>query len=474
MYRPSLPPDRYKVHYPDAMKTIIIIEDNALELKPLVDLFTRWQDEINILTAGEEEAAIQLMSQQSIDLVICDLHWPAQISLKKFSELTRKFPYIPSIAVIPGNADFADEIINNGAAKCIAKPIDDSELLLCADSLLNDTSLGAVKGLPVHSLLQMLESEKKSCTLQVDNNDTRGLLYVKEGRLINAETESLHGEKAACKIIGWQDSVMRIRFFNGQIKEQIDTPLIKLITTAFKEADQPTGGRKKRGSIQRHQLPLKHVPTLGKRIPLEIGSGVLLEFPDLESSQEGQVVGMIQDKCIIITVTDSLLNVSNLIESTKRVILKFTNSGRVWMLKTELLSTLDSPSFMLIFEYPGVIHFHELRKAKRRQIYIPCTIKLAGRMELYGALRDLSQSGGLCQLKHNEGQQPQINIHADVLLRCLLPGIKEEQKIQGKVRNMKVDKQETRLGIEFIDLQSHLIDIIGKYLYSIDSAHQPK
>ena len=33
------------------MKTVVIIENEAIELKALVDLFEHWQKEINILTA---------------------------------------------------------------------------------------------------------------------------------------------------------------------------------------------------------------------------------------------------------------------------------------------------------------------------------------------------------------------------------------------------------------------------------------
>ncbi len=55
------------------MKTVVIIENEAVELKALVDLFEHWQKEINILTAKKERAAITIMSQQQVDLVVCDL-----------------------------------------------------------------------------------------------------------------------------------------------------------------------------------------------------------------------------------------------------------------------------------------------------------------------------------------------------------------------------------------------------------------
>jgi len=131
---------------------------------------------------------------------------------------------------------------------------------------------------------------------------------------------------------------------------------------------------------------------------------------------------------------------------------------------------VESPSQLLFFEYPGVIHYHELRKTKRTSIFIPSTFHLDEQPEIYGTLIDLSMMGGLCRIKHkSDTPLPQIDINTSILLRCLLPGVREEQQISGKVRNMQIEPKETRIGIEFVNLQPHLADTIGQYLYSIES-----
>jgi c-di-GMP-binding flagellar brake protein YcgR len=150
--------------------------------------------------------------------------------------------------------------------------------------------------------------------------------------------------------------------------------------------------------------------------------------------------------------------------------MKYVHKGREWMFKAQLLKAVDSPSHLLFFEYPGVIHYHELRKAKRTSIFIPSTFQINDEPELYGTIIDLSMTGGLCQIKHKgETPLPQIDMNTSVLLRCLLPGIKEEQQINGRVKNMQIDPAEIRIGIEFENLQPHLADTIGQYLYSIES-----
>ncbi|MGB3212865.1 MAG: DUF4388 domain-containing protein [Desulforhopalus sp.] len=452
------------------MKTVVIIENEAVELEALVGLFEQWQKEINILTAREERAAISIMSQQQVDLVVCDLTLLSGSTLDDFSLLTHTFPYIPCIALSKGEGFLPEELIRRGASHCLEKPVDTSRLLHHAEQLLDAATSGRVKGIPIHSFLQMLETEEKTCTLQIDRKDDTGLLYVKDGSLIGAETKNLNGEAAAHLILSWQESVVRIRFFNGQRKRHINKPLISIIMEAFRLNNERDTLKRETTLAKKHQLPLQHLSTLGRRIPLEIGSRVKLKLPYHDSLFESEMVGMLQENCLIVTNPQPFSDLGDLVGGEKRVVIKYVHKGRVWMFKSQLLKAVESPSRLLFFEYPGVIHYHELRKAQRTSIFIPSTFHLEEQPELYGTLIDLSMIGGLCLIKHkSDSPLPPIDINTSILLRCLLPGIKEEQKINGRVRNIQKDPAEIRIGIEFVNLQPHLADTIGQYLYSLES-----
>lgn len=450
------------------MKTVVIIENEAVELEALVSLFEQWQKEINVLTASEEKAAINIMSQHHVDLVVCDLALPKSENLDGFSLLTHTFPYIPCIALSAGKGTPQEEVMKRGASHCLEKPVDSSELLLHAGDLLDTATSGTVKGIPIHSFLQMLETEEKTCTLQIDRNDDTGLLFIQNGVLVGAETKNFIGEEAAHLILSWQETVVQLRYFNGQRKRQINKPLISIIMEAFRIRSEKEKQQELSAS-KTHQLPLKHLPTIGKRIPLEIGSHVKLEFPHLDSLFESVMVGMLQDHCLIVTNPQPFADLAEKLGVAERVIIKYVHKGRLWMFKAQLLNTIESPCQLLFFEYPGVIHYHELREARRSSIFIPCTFHPPDVPELYGALSDLSLSGALCRIRHKgDAPLPRIDIACSVILRCLLPGIKEEQVISGIVRNLQVDPGETRIGIEFENLQQHLSDTISSYLYSLE------
>ena len=451
------------------MKTVVIIENEAVELEAMVSLFEQWQNEINVLTASEEKAAINIMSQHHVDLVVCDLTLPRSDNLEGFSLLTHTFPYVPCIALSAGIGSPQEEAIKRGASHCLEKPVDTSQLLMHAGDLLETATSGTVKGIPIHSFLQMLETEEKTCTLQIDRKNDTGLLYIQNGVLIGAETKNFVGEEAAHLILSWQETIVQLRYFNCQRKRQIHKPLISIIMEAFRIRSEKEKQQEEASAAKNHQLPLKHLSTLGKRIPLEIGSRVKLEFPHLDTLLESTMVGMLQDHCLIVTNPQPFSDLAEKLGVTDRVIIKYVHKGRIWMFKAQLLNSVESPYQLFFFEYPAVIHYHELRETKRSSIFIPCTFHLPEEPELYGALSDLSMTGALCQVRHKDDTPlPRIDISSSVMLRCLLPGIKEEQRISGIVRNLEIDTNETRIGIEFKNLQQHLADTIGDYLYSLE------
>ncbi len=453
------------------MKTVVIIENEAVELAAMVSLFEQWQKEINILTAKEEKAAINIMSQHHVDLVVCDLALPKSDTLDGFSLLTHTFPYVPCIALSAALGASSAEAIRRGATHCLEKPVIAAELLQYAADLLDTDTSGTVKGIPIHSFLQMLESEEKTCTLQVNHQKDTGLLYIQNGLLVDAETKNFIGEEAAQLILTWQETVVQLRYFNGQRKRQINKPLLSIIMEAFRLSSEKEKELQGAAPVKDHQLPLKHLSTLGKRLPLVIGSRVKLEFPHLDSRFESTMVGMLQDHYLIFTNPQPLADMDEKVSLEQRVIIKYVHKGRVWMFKAQLLKTVEAPYQLLFFEYPVVLHYHELRESKRSAIFIPCTFHMAEEPELYGTLIDLSMTGALCRIRHKADQPlPKIDITGDVMLRCLMPGIKEEQKLTGSVRNLVIDTNETRIGIEFGNLQPHLADTIGNYLFALDGA----
>lgn len=452
------------------MKTIVILENKIVELDSLVGIFKKWQQEINILTAKEEEAVINIISSRQVDLIVCNLSLPETNELESLSRLTRSFPFVPCIAIASKGKDSSNRVMEMGASRCLERPFDTDQLLTHVSELLELSSSGTVKGIPIHSFLQMLETEEKTCTLLIHGKEGTGLLFIRNGILIGAETRELKNEEAVYAILTWEEAVIEIKYLNEQQKQEIDRPLISLIMEAFRQKDERDNRDDEKKSAHKPRLQLKHISTVGNRISLDIGSRIKLEFNGIEATVDSTLVGMLPDYHLIVTTPTPYAAVRKVVETNSRIIVKYTYTGRLCMFKTQVLRAIDSPSHLLFLDYPPVIHYHELRKAKRTTIFIPCTLHLRGGDVFYGILIDLSTSGGLCLIKtKGDSPIPHMDIGDKVQLHCLLPGFKEEQEISGIVKNIKKNSLETRAGIEFTNLQTYLSEAIDRYLYSIEN-----
>lgn len=318
--------------------------------------------------------------------------------------------------------------------------------------------------IPLYSFLQLLAAEGETCTLKLYGAEQTGTLHLEKGSVIDAETDFLHGEDALKNILTWETPSIETIPFQSERNATIQTPLLTLVTEVFKGNIEASH---KRGYME-NQLKLQQLST--EKFPLAFDETTMLsiEFVDLECPFTSGVIGIQQDEFIIIT-TPSSLDVDEKNELTgKKILVKYIHAGRKSIFKTTVLQSIINPAPLLFIDYPKALHFHELRRVKRTAIMIPCILSTRQAEEYYGMLIDLSPKGGLCQIKMKSNPslcfvEKEMPIH----LRCLLPGLKDEQKIEGVVRNMRADKQITRLGIEFDEMPDQLTKTIETYLYTM-------
>jgi CheY-like chemotaxis protein len=453
------------------MKTILIVEHNVTELETLLDICRLSSTEFTILTSRDEENSQTILSDKHIDLILCSTTFPQSTDYQVLETIARGFPYIPIIAVVSSGSSSAEQPLPAGASSVYNKPYQKEKLLEEIARLLERSSYGTIKGIPIHSFLQMFESEGKTRTLHVFSGNSDGLIFIKDGKPINAKTGLLTGEEAIYEIISWNEVIIDIRFFNGLQDKGITKPLISLIMEAFRLKDERETQKTQEQTIDTPQHKLEQVATAGQRLALDIGLRMKLEFDEIGTSLESVLIGMIPGNCIITTTPSHFIVTRAPISIDTVIIAKFMYMGKLCLFRSRIIKAIDSPQHMLFLEYPSVIHYHEMRKAKRTAIYIPCTINTIDGTRYSGAFRDLSSAGGLCQVdrKGNNNELLTIQIAQPIVLNCVLPGLLKEQKISGVVQNFKRNNNEVILGIEFTELPPSLKETIERYLDSFEN-----
>ncbi|MCK5069269.1 MAG: response regulator, partial [Desulfocapsa sp.] len=160
------------------MNTILIIENEVVELASLIGIFKKWREDIEILTAHTVQAAIDILSGQQVDLVVCDLSLSKNNSFNDLHRLTYAYPYVPCLAIVQKGAVDSKQ---QGISYCLDRPFSPDQLLQHTEELLKIATSGTMENVATHNLLQMLESEEKTCTLRVLSKKDSGLLYMQNG-----------------------------------------------------------------------------------------------------------------------------------------------------------------------------------------------------------------------------------------------------------------------------------------------------
>lgn len=92
-------------------------------------------------------------------------------------------------------------------------------------------------GVSLPSFLQMLEQERKSCTLVVNSEGRSGSFYFEDGELIDAVFEDQLGMDAAHSILLWSNPTFAVGMSEDKMR-RIQRPLAHLLLDSAKRMDE--------------------------------------------------------------------------------------------------------------------------------------------------------------------------------------------------------------------------------------------
>jgi CheY-like chemotaxis protein len=186
------------------MTSVLIVEDDPEQARALSRMFARLRPDLTILTAENGVVAKRLIRERGVDLILTDLQMP---EMDGFELLAWANEHCPHVAVFTmsayGNGHTAAQLGGLGASDYFPKPLDEQAVVESLAETLNQAVHGEVHNVSLASFLQLLEMERKSCTLSVQCGEKRGALSIRKGALVAATCGELSGEAAAIAVIAW-------------------------------------------------------------------------------------------------------------------------------------------------------------------------------------------------------------------------------------------------------------------------------
>ncbi len=228
------------------LKTVLVVDDEELFLRTVADGFAAYSTQVNVLTAPNGRVAAEILERCDVDLVVTDLKMPEMDGFDLIARMSRSCPEIPVIVMTAfGTPEVESHLQGNGVVQCLDKPLDFPSLADKVLEALAASASGHLRGIALPTLLQMVEIDRKTCTLQVRSQGQVGRLFFKKGVLLDAEAGSLRGESAAIVIVGWDQPEIEILGGRVQRSSQITMQLSKLLLEGLRQKDERERTRRK-------------------------------------------------------------------------------------------------------------------------------------------------------------------------------------------------------------------------------------
>jgi DNA-binding response OmpR family regulator len=190
-------------------RRILIVETDPLLREILASGLELHNRRYRATAVADPAEAYTALAKTEYDLVLAGLDLPLAPELLRFLGLLRQvLPHLPLLLMTEEPPGTLSAAVPYDAS--VHRPPDMDELLAHADRLLRLSRQSVVRGISLASLLQVIQMERKTCTLQVSGGGRVGELGLRDGELVHARAGAETGREALFAILGWSSPVLTI------------------------------------------------------------------------------------------------------------------------------------------------------------------------------------------------------------------------------------------------------------------------
>lgn len=336
---------------------------------------------------------------------------------------------------------------------------------------------GQIAGVTLSSFLQMIEMEQKTCTIKIFSKQDLGRIFFLNGVLIDADTKTRANTDALYKILSWKNIVIEVEENTSKTQDRIRLPLMHILLESTRYTDE-NDGRDLDDAAESVFEPVKNIPlkvVRNNEFCLEMGVQLLIDFEGLAGTFRSSLVGIEPKKYLLLKAPSPFGRVEHDLFDVEQLTAKSLYKGTIYAFRSRLLGMINEPSKLMFVEYPKRIEHHELRSHKRFKCNIIAQIEVFNEQR-NGVIENISRGGCLCVIESLSQDKKLMNnlLNQTLPFRCRLPGVSEEIRFTGEIKNIRKKSDEIAAGIQFVlpeDPDENKIRI-ENYIKLVESAGQ--
>jgi CheY-like chemotaxis protein len=208
-----------------ATHRILVVDDEALFLMALVESLQEAYPNFQIDAVTNGQLALKAIETIVPDFLITDLSMPVMDGFWWLAALSDRNYRIPTLVITAhGSSDTRRFVQSHGVMTMLDKPLDFENLRHHLDNAMaRRTDAAAIVHVTLPGFLQLLESERQTCTVFVVGPGARGHFIVVFGQLVAARVNQLEGLEACYEMMRWQTPPFSL----GPVPPALDTKVLK-------------------------------------------------------------------------------------------------------------------------------------------------------------------------------------------------------------------------------------------------------
>jgi DNA-binding NarL/FixJ family response regulator len=224
------------------VRNILFADGDTILCDAVKNSLASYHESFTVVTACDGFDAVKQLKKIPVSLIILELVMPRMDGMSLISHLRDNYPDVPAIIISSMDDAHLHEIATkNNLAGYLKKPLRTEKLVSTINSLLQKEAAGGI----MHDIsptvfLQFMEMDAKSCTIRILDNTTHqgGILYFKEGELLDVRIGNLSGIEAAYELFSWDTATVFMRNECELRKNNINSPLTPIIMKAVGMKDE--------------------------------------------------------------------------------------------------------------------------------------------------------------------------------------------------------------------------------------------
>lgn len=215
-------------------RSVLLVDDEAFFLTSVVEGLREVAPGLEVLTARDGIAALDVLDQQPVEIVVTDIHMPRLDGFGLIAEIiNREIDVNVIVLTAYDRPNLRDR--DRLAIECLEKPLDFDQLVGALVGIVRRRVSWQLRGVSLIGLLQALEIERGEAAIRVQHDVEVVWIYIHEGRLVHTKSDL---RVALAQALRWEKPRVEVHLLPRGTERSMDISITEAILEAARVQDE--------------------------------------------------------------------------------------------------------------------------------------------------------------------------------------------------------------------------------------------